>query len=198
MRILIACNVDSYPNPFVKILYNGLIKQGVDVTCSIDEFWSNSNSYDLVHIQWPNLLVEKTDVDCTRLRCVISNLKKQHIPLVCTCHNLVPHYNNEKALNNTYKIVYDNCDYIQHLGEKSIELLKELAKDTLVVVVSHNRDDANIYADRKIELFDGKIFSDVSKNIDNELPLIDGNVINMPFNRKLNQLILLKLMMINN
>lgn len=67
------------------------------------------------------------------------------------------------------------------------ELLKELAKDTLVVVVSHNRDDANTYADRKIELFDGKIFSDVSKNIDNELPLIDGNVINMPFNRKLNQ-----------
>lgn len=140
MRILIACNVDSYPNPFVKILYNGLIKQGVDVTCSIDEFWSNSNSYDLVHIQWPNLLVEKTDVDCTRLRCVISNLKKQHIPLVCTCHNLVPHYNNEKALNNTYKIVYDNCDYIQHLGEKSIELLKELYPDMQAehIVIPHH------------------------------------------------------------
>ena len=67
------------------------------------------------------------------------------------------------------------------------KLLKELSKDTLIVVVSHNRDDANIYSDRKIELFDGKIFSDVSKNIDNELPLIEGNVINMPFNRKLNQ-----------
>ena len=49
-----------------------------------------------------------------------------------------------------------------------------------------------------VMIFDGKIFSDVSKNKNNELPLIDGNVINMPFNRKLNQLILLKLMMINN
>lgn len=66
-------------------------------------------------------------------------------------------------------------------------LLKELSKETLVVVVSHNRDDANIYSDRKIELFDGNIFSDVTRNIDKELPLVEDNVINMPFNRKLNK-----------
>ena len=44
-----------------------------------------------------------------------------------------------------------------------LDLLKTLSKDTLVVVVSHNRDDATEYADRVIEIKDGKIFKDTEK-----------------------------------
>ena len=43
-----------------------------------------------------------------------------------------------------------------------LETLKQLAKDILVVVVSHNVDDAYKYADRIIEIADGQIVNDLS------------------------------------
>lgn len=45
-----------------------------------------------------------------------------------------------------------------------LDLLKEISKDRLVVIVSHNKDDANLYADRIIELSNGTIKSDKSRN----------------------------------
>ena len=47
-----------------------------------------------------------------------------------------------------------------------ITLLKELSKECLILIVSHNVNDANNYADRIIELKKGKIISDKSKNPD--------------------------------
>ena len=143
MKILIVCNVDSYQNPYVKTLYNGLVSQGIDVTCSIEEFWINAISYDIIHIQWPNLLVEKSDESCSKLQCVISDLKALSIPLVCTCHNLVPHYNSGAAINNAYSIIYNNCDYIHHLGEVSIQLLKDLypGMSAKHIVIPHHTYD---------------------------------------------------------
>ena len=44
-----------------------------------------------------------------------------------------------------------------------LTLLKEVSKDRLVVIVSHNLHDADLYADRVIELFEGKIYSDKAK-----------------------------------
>ena len=45
-----------------------------------------------------------------------------------------------------------------------IELLKVLSKECLILIVSHNINDANNYADRIIELRGGKIISDRSRN----------------------------------
>ncbi|MBQ3116226.1 MAG: ABC transporter ATP-binding protein/permease [Clostridia bacterium] len=47
-------------------------------------------------------------------------------------------------------------------GEQIFEMLKNLAKTRLVVVVTHDRTFAENYADRIIELGDGKIISDVT------------------------------------
>lgn len=143
MRVLIACNVDSYPNPYVKTLYNGFLKSEINVTCSIEEFWNNPTSYDIVHIQWPNLLVDELDVNCIKLRTIIDNIKEHKIPLVCTCHNLVPHYNSGKAINNAYRVVYNNSDYIHHLGEASIQLLKDLYPEMAAkhIVIPHHTYD---------------------------------------------------------
>lgn len=66
-----------------------------------------------------------------------------------------------------------------------LDILKELSKELLVVVVSHNNDDANYYADRKIELSDGRIINDLSKTYDVDTPLITEKFINMPYHRKL-------------
>lgn len=44
-----------------------------------------------------------------------------------------------------------------------LAVLKEISKEKLVVVVSHNLDEADLYADRIIELHEGKILRDRSR-----------------------------------
>ena len=48
-------------------------------------------------------------------------------------------------------------------GKQVMETLKELSKEKLIIVVSHDRDFAETYGDRIIELKDGKIISDTTK-----------------------------------
>lgn len=48
-------------------------------------------------------------------------------------------------------------------GKQVFDTLKKLSKDKLVIVVSHDRDFAESYGDRIIELKDGKVLSDVTK-----------------------------------
>ncbi len=48
-------------------------------------------------------------------------------------------------------------------GKQVFDTLKKLSENKLVIVVSHDRDFAEQYGDRIIELKDGKVLSDVSK-----------------------------------
>ena len=48
-------------------------------------------------------------------------------------------------------------------GKQVLDTLKKLSESKLVIVVSHDREFAEIYADRIIELMDGKVISDISK-----------------------------------
>ena len=49
-------------------------------------------------------------------------------------------------------------------GKQIFDTLKELSKTKLVLVVSHDRDFAERYADRIVELADGRIIEDVTKH----------------------------------
>lgn len=49
-------------------------------------------------------------------------------------------------------------------GRQVMDTLKKLSKDKLVIIVSHDREFAEIYGDRVIELKDGKIISDETKH----------------------------------
>lgn len=49
-------------------------------------------------------------------------------------------------------------------GKQVLETLKKLSSDKLVIVVSHDREFAESYADRIIELKDGKIISDRTRS----------------------------------
>lgn len=49
-------------------------------------------------------------------------------------------------------------------GEQIIRLLKELSKDRLVIMVTHNYEQAEAYVTRKVRLHDGNIVSDVQVN----------------------------------
>lgn len=48
-------------------------------------------------------------------------------------------------------------------GKQVFDTLKKLSEQKLVIVVSHDREFAEIYGDRIIELKDGKVISDVTK-----------------------------------
>ena len=49
-------------------------------------------------------------------------------------------------------------------GKQVMDLLKEISKEKLVIIVSHDVESANIYGDRIIEIKDGNIISDTKEN----------------------------------
>ncbi|MBQ5802486.1 MAG: ABC transporter ATP-binding protein/permease [Clostridia bacterium] len=59
-------------------------------------------------------------------------------------------------------------------GKQVFDTLKKLSKDKLVLVVSHDREFAEQYGDRVIELMDGKVISDVSKEKEAQTPLSEN------------------------
>lgn len=65
-------------------------------------------------------------------------------------------------------------------GKQVFETLKKLSETRLVIVVSHDREFAEIYGDRIVELKDGKIISDVTKehvppeHLDDNVSIIGG------------------------
>ena len=67
-----------------------------------------------------------------------------------------------------------------------MDMLREISKERLVIVVSHNMPDAEKYADRIIELADGKIIGDLTRrvNYSNEITINDG-VLSLPYNHNL-------------
>jgi ABC-type lipoprotein export system ATPase subunit len=48
-------------------------------------------------------------------------------------------------------------------GQDIFNTLKKLAQDHLVICVSHDRDFAESFGDRVIEMKDGKVISDITK-----------------------------------
>lgn len=68
-------------------------------------------------------------------------------------------------------------------GKQVFETLKKLSESRLVIVVSHDREFAEIYGDRIVELKDGKIISDVTKKkltprkLDENVTLIGENTL---------------------
>lgn len=59
-------------------------------------------------------------------------------------------------------------------GKQVFDTLKKLSKTKLVIVVSHDRDFAEQYGDRIIELMDGKVLSDVSKTKEQQAIISDN------------------------
>ena len=50
-------------------------------------------------------------------------------------------------------------------GKQVMDLLKEISKEKLVIIVSHDNESANIYGDRIIEISDGTITRDTKENV---------------------------------
>lgn len=77
-------------------------------------------------------------------------------------------------------------------GRQVFDTLKKLSKDKLVIIVSHDREFAEYYGDRVIELADGKIISDISKyeakpdSVSDGISIVDGRIMQIRKGYKLN------------
>ncbi len=69
-------------------------------------------------------------------------------------------------------------------GRQVLETLKKLSSDKLVIVVSHDREFAENYGDRIIELADGRVISDMERGEGSAdivyRPVYSGNTIELP------------------
>lgn len=78
-------------------------------------------------------------------------------------------------------------------GKQVMETLKNLSKEKLVIIVSHDREFAEIYGDRIIELKDGRIIRDVTKKevepvkTESGISIIDDDVIHIKKGQKFTQ-----------
>ena len=70
-------------------------------------------------------------------------------------------------------------------GKQVLEILKKLSEKKLVIIVSHDQDFAEEYGDRIIELKDGKIISDKTKEyvapqtLNKNVAVVNGNIIDI-------------------
>lgn len=72
------------------------------------------------------------------------------------------------------------------ITEQILSLLKRLSKDRLVLIVSHNLNDAAEYADRIIELSQGEIINDYIRNPEyNETASIEKGKLFIPLRKRL-------------
>lgn len=78
-------------------------------------------------------------------------------------------------------------------GQQVFDTLKKLSKEKLVLIVSHDKEFAKNYADRIIELADGKIISDTSKEhimpkqLNDGISFIEDEFINIDNAQELSQ-----------
>lgn len=137
MKVLIVSDFNSFNNPFVQTLAEGIKKNDVDITCSLDDFWCNYERYDIIHIQWPNLLVRGLK-SIEPLKKNLQNIKALGKQIVLTCHNLHPHYCNDKIKNEAYDVVYNNADVFVHMGKYSYIVLQKQYPNAKHVIIPHH------------------------------------------------------------
>lgn len=104
-------------NKFVPVLIEYLIKEGIDVTWSSEEFWNPSKKYDIIHFQWPEGLGTPCSPEgIAALTWRLKEWKMNGVKMVISRHNEKVHYNNNFYLSEIYRLVEFSCDVIGHMG----------------------------------------------------------------------------------
>ena len=146
MKILIVCShkgaYSKNANPFVKSLAEGMKAESCSVVCDIDSFWDKYDDYDIIYLQWPEVIYQwdKSKINLDELSNHFDLLKKNKKKIVVTCHNLHPH-NNDELTTELYNLVYSKVDAIHHMGTYSYNVLKEKYPNTFHFIVPHHVAD---------------------------------------------------------
>ena len=138
-------------NLYVKSLCEEIRRQNGSVECSIDAFWNSPRKYDIVHIQFPEVIFkwrQPSDNGLKALRQRIARLKSMGTKIVYTRHDAIPHYCTDKNKLELYRIVETQSNAIIHLGEYSRQEFAHIYPENTArhFVIPHHIYDSCGYA----------------------------------------------------
>lgn len=130
MRVVIICDCENsaranaYPVQLVVHLQRG----GLCECVQHGTFWLAvpEAHFDVVHIQWPEALLDSRDpedAEIAKLRDILKHWKRNGTKIAVTIHNEYPHGRDISSLRKVYEAVYDAADGFVHLGEASQAIL---------------------------------------------------------------------------
>lgn len=87
-------------------------------------FWAENQQFDIIHIQWPELLLStgvKTIGDVEKIVACIKRWRERGTKVIGAVNNLFPHKSQNHELHrNLYEKVYGECDLLQHFSNASL------------------------------------------------------------------------------
>lgn len=128
LTVHIAYNVrtDGEGNLLTFQLVHSLSRR-LDIRCvQHGTAWLTTPGYDfdICHIHWPEALFNfrvPTKADLAVVEGCLDRIRKRSA-IVCTIHNLSPHYINSDTYQQGFRLVYERSDGIVHMGSASEQL----------------------------------------------------------------------------
>lgn len=141
MNALIVFREEDADNLFVPILCEGIRQQGIDVNCSLRDFWESDKRYDIIHFQWPEEVVgwnchEWSAIE--KLEQRIKYFRSHGSRFVYTRHNICPHYNSNEVIRAAYEIIESCSDVIVHMGHFSRDEFRDKRPKAHHTIIPHH------------------------------------------------------------
>lgn len=127
-------------NLFVPLLCDAIKTAGVDVRCSMNEFWNSETHYNIIHFQWPEEVMGWNCNDPDKLRGLeerIRFFRTNGARFVYTRHNVRPHYANE-VISRAYEIIEKESDVVVHMGRYSLNEFADKHPGSRNVIIPHH------------------------------------------------------------
>lgn len=127
-------------NLFIPLLAHALRVEGIDIYCSVNEFWHPHTTYDIIHFQWPEEVVvwncKDVNID-EKLFKQIDFHRRTGAQIIYTRHNTRPHYGNP-MIEIAYGIIEACSDLIVHMGLWSLEEFKITYPNSNNIIIPHH------------------------------------------------------------
>ena len=134
MKILIA-NIPTPKNRFLKDLSKAFEKEGASVTWDYEKFWACEETFDVVHIHWPEYLSYTIEAFLSKKDKIPNTLFEElervlqywnnNAKVVHTVHNIEPHARKDEDFRTLYKLCAIYCHCIVHMANYSLKLYQQ-------------------------------------------------------------------------
>ena len=135
-------------NSYILSLIEAYKKLGLTTFCGKHNFFCSNIVPDLLHIHWPEMLIEwfpfaekEPEEKLKEIKSRLDFFKQNNTKIILTIHNIRPHDKSKDSFElNLYKTIIKKTDIFVHHCPRSIDLLKSnyyIPKDKKHVVANH-------------------------------------------------------------
>lgn len=121
MKVLFALPPSS--NPYIEELEHSIRLYDAEAEIGIHNFWDPKKAYDIIHIHWPEALLDWKEPTQTSLQKLEQKLLYwgQHSRIVVTRHNILPHNDHSSLYQDLYHLIYQYASAVVHMGQSSLD-----------------------------------------------------------------------------